>query len=937
MAVIKRHWRTWLAAVALLAGVFLLLDRRETSAHSVAISSPTLFSTLDNGPDDHNATVGVFGIDNDLTIQTGGSIICDDPTGPPGVPNDSACAIVVSGGGSLIMDAGSSIHAENNVQGGTGGNITITVTGDLIMHGTAGATPGAIISANDNTSGGVPSRAGDITITLGSLASNPPVGNLIMEPGSKITANSPGGEGGNIVITAGNSAEIDGTIESAVDSGSTGSGGGRDGGTITVIAGCDLDVSPTGKVSSRGKDQGADLVHLEACVVTINGLVESTGAGHGIPSNPANHCNDNNVAHPILSPPDQGNTGCVEVWSATTITIDSTAPQNGEVNADIGTAGGSEGRGWIDLFARGDITIIGDTVLPYAVHANGGLAQNTDDGGLVTVKSTQGAVITTEDVPATVGLAIQANATSSGSKGGDVRVEASADVNFNSASIQAEGANSGGGAQAGGHISARSFNGFVLGVAPGELNADGGAGQATPEPGVVTLQGCGTGAPADGVAYTGTVTPLPVANPGDACGSSPQLPAGVTLPDAICTERCHPPTPTPTPTITNTPTNTPTPLTPTPGTTTFNCSKAPVRTQLNGKIPDITVLTNGPISIQSAVDSVTDTTNDGYIIVGVQKDASGTLGGHSTQSVVINRVFDKPFWLIGCSVTLHDPTPGDGNPVIQITAGAFSPGPQNIFVMDLHAADSAYAGIESTGNGRYLRNENALSNAVGFKVSGNNNTIHNGSATSNGVGVSVSGDFNTVTDTNAYSNSSHGVQVVGNGNQLLKIDSGDSGKGNGGDGFNVAGDSNNLSEDDAFANSGNGFLVVGNLNTIAKGRSGDSGKGNGTVATLGDGYNVAGFGNSFTESRASANKGDGWDVSGGTMASPNKFKSDLSNTGASGSATLENVGPEYRLLGYVQNNGGGNKADSVTIPAAAKCLAFPASPNSANVNFACGD
>jgi hypothetical protein len=73
------------------------------------------------------------------------------------------------------------------------------------------------------------------------------------------------------------------------------------------------------------------------------------------------------------------------------------------------------------------------------------------------------------------------------------------------------------------------------------------------------------------------------------------------------------------------------------------------------------------------------------------------------------------------------------------------------------------------------------------------------------------------------------------------------------------------------------------------------------------------------------------------MGSPNKFKSDLSNTGSSGSATLENAGPEYRLLGYVQNNGGGNKADSVTIPAATKCPAFPVSPNSANVNFACGD
>jgi hypothetical protein len=373
-------------------------------------------------------------------------------------------------------------------------------------------------------------------------------------------------------------------------------------------------------------------------------------------------------------------------------------------------------------------------------------------------------------------------------------------------------------------------------------------------------------------------------------------------------------------------------------TTTVFCNKQPVLTQLGGKVPDLIVRTDLGQPIQAAVNGVTDSNGDGYLIVGVVNNGTGALGGHVyNQSVVVSNAYDKPFWLIGCSVTLHDPTPGDGNAVIQIAASASSPGPYNIFLMDLHAADSAYAGIESTGDGRYLRNENVLSNAFGFKVTGNNNTIHNGSATSNGVGVWVSGNGNTVTDTNAYSNTSHGVEVIGNSNKLLKIDSGDSGKGNGGDGFNVTGDSNLLSEDDAFANRGNGFKVTGNSNTILKGRSGDSGKGNGTAVTLGDGYNVTGFGNAFQESRASANKGDGWDVSGGVNGSPNKFKSILSNTGSSGSLTLENVGPEYRLLGYVQNNGNGNKADNVTIPAAAKCPAFPTSPNTANVNFSCGD
>ena len=63
------------------------------------------------------------------------------------------------------------------------------------------------------------------------------------------------------------------------------------GGTITIVAGCALTVSDTGLVSSRGRDPGADLVHLEGCAVKIFGVVESTvtaGGGHVLPVNPPN-------------------------------------------------------------------------------------------------------------------------------------------------------------------------------------------------------------------------------------------------------------------------------------------------------------------------------------------------------------------------------------------------------------------------------------------------------------------------------------------------------------------------------------------------------------------------------------------------------------------------------------------------------------------------
>lgn len=146
-------------------------------------------------------------------------------------------------------------------------------------------------------------------------------------------------------------------------------------------------------------------------------------------------------------------------------------------------------------------------------------------------------------------------------------------------------------------------------------------------------------------------------------------------------------------------------------------------------------------------------------------------------------------------------------------------------------------GIESFGNMRYLRNENALNNAIGFKITGDGNTIHNGSATYNGkrsngtlypagpnvgVGVYVNGNNNVITDTNAQYNTSHGFQVIGNSNQVLKVSSGDvSGRGNGGDGLNLSGDSNLLQENTTRTNSLDGIRIVsGTGNRLKKNVSG---------------------------------------------------------------------------------------------------------------------
>ena len=229
-------------------------------------------------------------------------------------------------------------------------------------------------------------------------------------------------------------------------------------------------------------------MHLEGCDVTITGLVRSTGVGHALPTNPANHCNS--AGHP------SGSTACVEILAHGTLTI------TGTVHADLSS--GEDQRSWVDLISRGALSITGGA--GFAVHANSG--GNGAKGGQITVLSTLGSVTT-------AGNAIQANATAAGQSGGSVTVGAGGtDVTLGTSIIEARGATGGGGTQAGGQISVRSYNGAVTGgpasVGVTNLNAGGG-----PPLGSVTLQAC------TGVSYTGSTSPTPFGNPGNQCGGAP--------------------------------------------------------------------------------------------------------------------------------------------------------------------------------------------------------------------------------------------------------------------------------------------------------------------------------------------------------------------------------------------------------------------------------
>ena len=472
----------WLGGLAVLAAVALAL----------ALPSPALAQCgpfTDAGAECQVSgtvtTAGTFSITKTLHMLANSTIVISPET----------TGLTLNIDGDFIMDAGSKI--DGDVTSGSGATIIINALGDILLKG---GNPGAIItSSRAGTCPGGGQHGGDITLTAG--------GNFTQENGSEVDSIHPCGKG-HITIS-GIIVKIDGIV---ISKGTTTRG---QGGPIDVFASCDLLVGPTGQVVSQGRDPGADRVHLEGgCSVKILGLVASTGPGHA--PNLQNLCKA-----PERPDKPANSTACVEIWSGDTLLIDSNAPNNGEVHADTGNSGGTQGLGWVALIARGDITILGDSVAPFAVHANQTLGNG--HGGDIEVKSQGGAYSAT-------GLALQASDTAIGGKGGNIDVQSALGTDLGNSKNEARGANAGGGGQAGGTIEVRSFQSKVIGAAPGTLNADGGVPNKL---GAVTITGCNQVA-GD---YAGAVTPPPGAIV-SACPppDAPTLSAYVVLP--VCTCAC---------------------------------------------------------------------------------------------------------------------------------------------------------------------------------------------------------------------------------------------------------------------------------------------------------------------------------------------------------------------------------------------------------------
>ena len=199
-----------------------------------------------------------------------------------------ATGLILNITGDFIMEPGSKINGD--VAGSaTAANIIVNATGNVTLKQGVGLTPGAIITASQPTGSCTASaKAGKITLNAdvdGNFTGDVDIqGSSSAGPDDRAKVLANGCSGGEIIIT-GVKINNDGLVESFGRVSGTGSNQTPGGGPITIDAACELTISDSGKVSSRGIDPGADLVHLEGgCTVEINGLVESTGIGHAVPT-----------------------------------------------------------------------------------------------------------------------------------------------------------------------------------------------------------------------------------------------------------------------------------------------------------------------------------------------------------------------------------------------------------------------------------------------------------------------------------------------------------------------------------------------------------------------------------------------------------------------------------------------------------------------------
>src|SRR5262245_21229817 len=407
-----------------------------------------LGGVVDNGECQISGNVGnksgTFQLDQPLHILDGGKIVVPPTDGGNSLTITVCAAPAVC---SFKMDPDAEITGnvtKADTVKGIAATIDISATGAIVLAGNGNL--GATISANQKAGSCSGGKGGSVHLTA--------AGSISTQAGSVISVDGDPCPAGDIeLISAQGNVSVAGLLSATSTYSGTGAVQRPGGGPITVVARCNLTVD--GTIQSKGTDAGADLIHLEGgCQVTVNGLVESTGDGHGVPNSPANHC-----GHPDKP---KNSTACIEIWAGDGLLIGAT----GQLNADLGLLQNNEGISWIDLFARGNITINGpsSTSSPFAVHANGlgGSGGDGEEGGIIAVASKQGKVSAS-------GRALQASVcknapgepcvltNSNNSDGGSITVKAALSVTFdgNTPTLEAKAKDQGG------TITARAFTGAL--------------------------------------------------------------------------------------------------------------------------------------------------------------------------------------------------------------------------------------------------------------------------------------------------------------------------------------------------------------------------------------------------------------------------------------------------------------------------------------------
>ncbi len=501
MYVFARH-RLWL--LVLLTVLTLAVP---AFADNVTVSGTVNFSSLDGSSLDHDgAANGVFTVDDgDLTIL--GTVNCNDD----GASSNSACNMSFAVSGNLLLQSGSAVYAENRNGGGTGGNITFNVGGNVVVAGPSGAQAGAIVSSgNTNTS----------NVNAGAIAFNVD-GTALFNAGSVISAAAKGGKAGAITVDAGGQIDVRGLIASGPSSTVststrytgvvlTGGLSPATGGDITIRSSSHTEaaitVSSDAIIVSQGGKGGSRTIVLEGCGINISGLVATVS--------------------------NEGANAKVIVRSGTGITLDA---------RDLATSGGTR-RGMVradallqdagsysaNFYGREDISILGPASGSlYAVTSNGGTTSK-DAAGTINVISTGGGANAS-------GNAFEATGVNPGDQGGQLNISAKGNVNLNTAkAILAGDFASGQNLAAGGNIAVRSHSGSVTWQnGTGDVRPVGSSSTVpVSQQGTIVLTYCTT------VSTTGSTFPTNGAPVGafpatvQSCSpAAPSLPAGETHPD----------------------------------------------------------------------------------------------------------------------------------------------------------------------------------------------------------------------------------------------------------------------------------------------------------------------------------------------------------------------------------------------------------------------